>query len=155
MISGALFLNRDLSFDIIINKYIKRLFIHLLLWSVIYSLMNINLSKINIKNKFFEIIAGHYHFWYLFVTIGIYIIIPFYREIVKNKKLFTSFIFLNFIILFIIPNYIYLLSYYSIPASNLLNYLNSHINTNNLSIYNFYFIFGHYLNNKREIKKTI
>ena len=153
MISGALFLNRDLSFGIIVNKYIKNLFIHLLLWSIIYSLMNLNLSKFDIKQKLLQIIRGHYHLWYLFATIGIYIIVPFFREIVKNKQLFKSFIFLYFIFLFIIPNYIYLLSYYSKETSKLLYYLSSHMNLNNLSVNNFYFIFGHYLNNKKEIKK--
>ena len=77
MISGALFLNRDLSFEIIVNKYIKNLFIHLFLWSIIYWLMNLNLSKFDIKQKLLQIIGGHYHLWYLFATIGIYIIVPF------------------------------------------------------------------------------
>ena len=154
MISGALFLNRDLSFEIIANKYIKRLFIHLLLWSIIYSLVNIDLSKLDIKQKFLQIIRGHYHLWYLFATIGIYTIIPFSREIVKNKKLLKSFIFLYFIFLFIIPNYIYILSKYFKETSKILDYLYSHMNLNNLPINNFYFIFGHYLNNKKEKKQT-
>lgn len=39
MISGAIFLNKDLSLKIIFNKYIKRIFIHLLLWSIIYGVI--------------------------------------------------------------------------------------------------------------------
>ena len=47
MISGALFLNRDLPFEKIINKYINNIFlnkkmvIHLIFWSFIYSIFNI------------------------------------------------------------------------------------------------------------------
>ena len=96
MISGALFLNRDLSFKKIVNKYIKRIYIHLLLWSIIYSLINIRLKKLNIKKKIFQIIKGHYHLWYLFSTMGLYIISPFFREITKNKKLLESFLIIYF-----------------------------------------------------------
>ena len=45
MISGALFLNRDLSFRKIYSKNIKRILIHLMTWSFIYSISNLQLSK--------------------------------------------------------------------------------------------------------------
>lgn len=153
MISGALFLNRDIPLKKIFNKYIKNLFIHLILWSMIYSLININLSKLNIKKKLFEIIKGHYHLWYLFATIGLYIIIPFSREIAKNEQLLKYFMFLYFIILFIIPNYIYLLSYYSKETYQLLIYVNRIFNLKTLSVNNYYFITGYYLNTKKIKKK--
>jgi len=155
MISGALFLNRDLSFKKIVNKYIKRIYIHLLLWSIIYSLINIKLKKLNIKKKIFQIIKGHYHLWYLFSTMGLYIISPFFREIAKNKTLLESFLIIYFFFIFIIPNYIYLLSYYSKDTFNLLNYIYSNLTINNLSNKNFYFILGYYLYKKKEIKYEI
>ena len=155
MISGALFLDRDLSFKTIFNKYVKRIYIHLLLWSIIYSLINIRLAKLNIKKTIFQIIKGHYHLWYLFSTIGLYIMSPFLREITKNKKLLKSFIISFFFIIFIIPNYIYLLSYYSKDTFNLLNYIYSILTINNLSSNKFYFIFGYYLYKKKEIKYEI
>ena len=153
MISGALFLNKDLSFKIIFNKYIKRIIIHILLWSIIYAFININLKELNIKKKFFEIINGPYHLWYLYATIGLYILIPFTRRICQNKDLLKSFINFNFIILFIIPNYIYIISYYSIEISNILNVINSKLNFYILSVNNFYFIFGYYLHMKNAINK--
>ena len=155
MISGALFLNRDLSFKTIFNKYIKRIYIHLLFWSIIYSLTKIRLTKVNIKEIIFRILKGHYHLWYLFSTMGLYIISPFFREITKNKKLFDSFIAIYFFFIFIIPNYIYLLSYYSNDTFNLLKYIYSILTINNLSNKNFYFIFGYYLYKKKEIKYEI
>ena len=77
MISGALFLNRDLSYKIIFNKYIKNILVHLILWSIIYALINKNIPTKNIKMKLFEIIKGHYHLWYLFATIGIMLLFLF------------------------------------------------------------------------------
>ena len=119
-----------------------------MLWSIIYGVINIKLKKINIKKVIIQIIKGPYHIWYLYAIIGLYIIIPFTRQISKNSDLLKSFIILNFIILFIIPNYIYLLSYYSLEVYKLLNYIYSNLNLYTLSLNNFYFIFGYYLNNK-------
>ena len=92
MISGALFLKVDIPILKIYNKYIKRLFIHLLIWSEIYSYSKIKLSKINLKKVVNLIIEGHYHLWYLFATIKLYAIIPFSREIARNEKLLKYYI---------------------------------------------------------------
>lgn len=155
MISGALFLNRDLSYPIIFNKYIKNIFIHLILWSIIYSFNDKNFWTLNIKKKLFLIIKGHYHLWYLFEAIKIYASIPFLREIVENQQLLKYFISLQIITLFIIPNYIYLFSHYSKDIYDVLKYLISVFNLNILSINHFYFTFGHYLNKKKSEKNTI
>ena len=84
MISGAVFLQKDLSLKIIFNKYIKRIFIHLLLWPIIFGFIkiskfikgkiklnnkdfyynikvNINLENINIKTIIIQVIKGPYH----------------------------------------------------------------------------------------------
>ena len=155
MISGTLFLGKNISFDIIIRKYIKKIFIHLLLWSIIYSFSKINILKLDVKNRIIHIINGHYHLWYLFVIIGLYILIPFTREIAKNNKLFNDLIKINIIFVFIIPNYIHIFAYYSMNISKLSTYLIKKINLNTLSVHHFYFIFGYYLNNKKNMKKEI
>lgn len=77
MMSGTLFLKKDLSFKIIVRKYIKNILIHLLFWSMIYAFVGSKRQNIDIKIKIIQIIKGHYHLWYLFATIGLYILIPF------------------------------------------------------------------------------
>ena len=154
MISGALFLKVDISILKIYNKYIKRLFIHLLIWSVIYSYSKIQLSKIDLKKVVNLLIEGHYHLWYLFATIKLYAIIPFSREIARNEKLLKYYIIIFFIFLFLIPNYIYFLSYYSKRISNLLNKIYLKLRFTH-SFDNFYFCFGYYLSKKKPIKSKI
>ena len=61
MISGDLFLQKDILFKIIYLKYIKNLFIHYIIWSFIYSIKGFNISKINAKNIIFIFLNGHYH----------------------------------------------------------------------------------------------
>ena len=155
MISGALFLDKDISFSILISKYIRRIFIHFLSWSLIYTFIDIKSIKFDIKKIIFLIIKGHYHLWYLLTTIGLYFTIPFTREIIKNNNLFHFLLFSYFILLFIIPNYVYLFRFYSPRIYKLLNYLISVIYINNLSVNYIYFIFGYYLNMKKGIKKEL
>ena len=146
MISGALFLNRDISFRKIFNKYIKNIFIHLFIWSLIYYVFNEKFSNFKIKNMIIYIIDGQYHFWYLFAIMGLYTIFPFLKEISKNEKLLKKFILFSFIILFLIPNYIYIFFYYSPKTYDLLNILIEKLNINFFSLNNFYFVLGYFLN---------
>ena len=41
-----------------------------------------------------QAVAGPYHFWYLYMTIGLYMIVPFLREITKSKRMMEYYILL-------------------------------------------------------------
>ena len=155
MISGSIFLNRDISFKNVFNKYIKRILIHLIIWSFIYSIYNIKISKINYKSILYKFINSHYHLWYLFETMKLYMVVPFLRDISKKDELLKIFLILSFIFTYLFPFIIILLSYYSIPASNLLNIIYEKININYITGYVFYFMLGYFLNCKLEINKKI
>ena len=103
MISGALFLSKDLSISQMFKKYIRRLLIKLILWSFIYSIYRRNLSIKYIPIIIIHFFLGSYHFWYLNVIIELYLITPFLRELIK-KDLLSIFLKLSFIFTFIIPN---------------------------------------------------
>ena len=155
MISGALFLKKNLSFKIIIRKYIKNIFIHLLLWSIIYAFLEVKIESLNIKNIIILVVKGHYHLWYLFVTIGLYITIPFTSKIAQNKELLNNFLILYFIFVFAVPNYYNIFRYFSHDIFNSIQYIISQVNLSTISVRHFYFIFGHYLNNKEFKKKEV
>lgn len=147
MISGALFLNRDLSFTKMYSKYIKRLLIHLISWSFIYSLTNFHLSKKSIKIIIFKFFSGHYHLWFLYSMIGLYIITPFLREIAKKDDLLKMFILLSIVFSFLFPNFNIIISYYSNSYYNILNYTYFFLDLKYISGNVFYFMIGYYLNN--------
>lgn len=147
MISGALFLSRDISFKTMYLKYIKNIFIRLIFWSFIYSISNTQLSKKNIKKIFFAFIGSHYHLWFLFSIIGLYMLVPFLREITKKNELIKMFILLSLIFSFIIPSFIIFLSYYSNEISLRLKYIYIWLNLNYISGNIFYFMLGYYINN--------
>ena len=147
MISGALFLNRDISYKKMFNKYIKKLVINLVVWSFFYSVINNNISELRIKKIIINFFFGPRHLWFLFVIIGLYMIVPFLREISKRDDLLQYFLILSFIFTFVIPNINYFISCYSIIISQIIESLNKNFNMNFIKGYVFYYMFGYYLNN--------
>ena len=158
MISGALFLNRDRSFRIIYIKKIKRILIRLIIWSFIYSISSLQLSKIDIKMIIFKFFSGHYHLWFLLSITGLYILVPFLREVAKNDGLLKMFILLSLIFTFLFPNFNIIISFYSKSYFKVFNNIYSSLNLNYISGNVFYFMIGYYLNNnntKFNIYKTL
>lgn len=147
MISGALFLEKNISFGIMLNKYIKNIYIKLLFWSFFYSFRENIIQKNSYKKLFIIFLSGHYHLWFLFRICGLYLITPFLKQIIKKGKLFKIFCSLNFFCCILFPNLLAILSYISKYYYNILNGmvykfgLTVFFNTNQM-----YYIFGFYLN---------
>ena len=151
MISGALFLSKEITLNIIITKYIKRILIHLIIWSFIYSIYDIDLSnKININKIIIKFFNGHYHLWYLYSTIELYIISPFLREVIK-KDLLKDFLKLSFIFTFIFQTLNDLNPYYPKIISEIVQIICKKLNLIKIKGNIFYFAFGYYIQKKKKI----
>lgn len=104
MISGALFLSpeKQLTTGDIWRKYVKRLMVVFLFWSAIYAsfetLKTYSLSDhryyLSFIKRFFE---GHYHMWYIYMIVFLYIITPFLRRIAEDKRLLQLFLLYAFL----------------------------------------------------------
>ena len=105
MISGALMLNesKKISFEKIIKRYVLNILLLLFFWSFLYAVLARLLipllqgEEISISDFFKSVISGHYHLWFLFAIIGLYLVTPILRTFVKreNKKYVEWFIFLG------------------------------------------------------------
>ena len=147
MISGDLFLKKDIMFKILYFKYIKKLFIHYIIWSIIYSIYKNKFSQIIIINNIILFcFKGYYHLWYLKATIVLYIIVPFLREIIKKDFLLKAFLLLSFLLNFIFPIFRVFLSLYSKKYYDLFKATENSLNLNFIKGNIFYFIFGFYIN---------
>ena len=104
MISGALFLNpaKAIPFKKIYSKYIFRILTALIFWSMIYALRSYY-STGNIKIFLYNSIFSHYHLWFLYMIITLYMITPFMRELAKSEFLAKYFIVLAIIFAFALP----------------------------------------------------
>ena len=123
MISGALMLDKNYQFSTQkIIKHIIRMIVFFVFWSVLYCFIFNIVDSIIIKHESIDIIKiigslikGHYHLWFVYLIIGLYLIVPLLRLWVNdtNKKYVEYFIILSIIFTYIIPQIISIGSNYS------------------------------------------
>lgn len=98
MISGRFFL--DPQRQVTLKKLCKamgRIVTAFVVWNVVYQgyyLLTGVYSGLNWKGMLFQAILGPYHFWFLFMIVGLYAITPFLRKIAAEKRLMEYFIIL-------------------------------------------------------------
>lgn len=110
MVSGALLLQpeREISLSKIFKKYVLRMVLTLLVFSLLFYLVDMYLGVA--KKPLDALLAvytgeGWSHIWYLYLMIGIYLLLPFYRMIAKNSgsKELLYLISVYFVFLCLIP----------------------------------------------------
>jgi surface polysaccharide O-acyltransferase-like enzyme len=149
MISGALFLNlkKNITIERILKKYVLKLIIIFFSWSTVYVIIdliyNLYFKDVNYSTKsiIYNILIGHYHLWFLYMMIGLYLMTPVIRKIVENKKLIEYCIILSLIFNFV-PNMLCIFPEF--------NQLFNTIVIDKMNMYSFlgyvgYYILGHYL----------
>lgn len=164
MISGSLFLSKNVDTKSLYTKYIPRLVVSYCVWSVFYAVL-LPLCSAVVKNDFsfslksvlLNMIGGSYHMWFIPMIIGIYICIPILKQIVLDKNITKYFLIVSFVFSFLIPQIVNLCNDFAVGVvSGLVNNLNSIVNNMNIHLvlgYSFYFILGYWLSNIELIKK--
>jgi len=99
LISGALFIGRDIPLKKLLSKYILRLLTAYLVWSLIYALYDGG----GVKTVIINFIGGKYHMWYLPMTMGLYLLLPLINRLAGDRKLLIYFVILFFIFASLIP----------------------------------------------------
>ena len=154
MISGALFLSRDISIEKIYKKYVLRMAIIFLVWSLIYSVLFELIPGHGLKAFFSQFIQGRYHLWVFFMISGMYMITPFLRKIVQDKKLTIYFLILAFIFAVVIENATYLLELFSPEAYELSQIVIKNAHFHFVLGYPIYFVLGYFFNTYGISKKA-
>lgn len=143
MISGRFFLDPERSVTVkrMFNAII-RLCIAFVVWDLIYQIyyiMSGAYSDLNWKGIIMQTIEGPYHFWYIYMMIGVYFLIPFLRKITENKTLMEVFILL-FLVFEFLTNYGPVLPVIGITINEVLGYASFHFALG----YTGYFVAGYY-----------
>ena len=91
MLSGALLLNRNITLVDFLKKRFLRILIPFLFWSLIYSIYNYLKNgepDINYLIYFFNSLkdGASYHFWYIYMLIGLYLAIPILNKWIVNSN---------------------------------------------------------------------
>lgn len=144
MISGSLFLkpSKEVTIRKIYQKYIKHLVICFCFWSAVFQILYYFTGdcSLNWKGILSEFLIGPYPFWYLFMLAGLYMLIPFIRRFVDDKKLLEYFLLL-FILSEFIANYGACLPYLGELISTIFNKMVFHFTLGFVG----YYILGYYL----------
>lgn len=106
MISGVFFLDpgKEIPPAKLYGKHIARIAIAFAFWSTLYALQGVlpeiqaaGVGAVDIPGLLSRIVKGHYHLWYLPMIIGVYMIAPFLRRMVEDRRLTEYFLLLWFI----------------------------------------------------------
>ena len=151
-ITGALLLKKDIDCKMIFRKYIPRILLCLIVWHFIYYFSfgnTISIENIFIAFKKMLIGKSFSHLWYLYLLIGIYILIPILCKLVKalDRKQLIYLLSILFVVTILVPSikmFVKIdLSVYITPFKVF-----------TLNEYIFFLLLGYYLNNY-EIKNKI
>ena len=153
MISGALFLSRDNTLTKIFSKYIFRIATAFIFWSFVYAFRDYTKSG-DILKALSHLIRGHYHLWFLFMIVGLYMIIPFLKNIVASEFLTKYFLVLSLIFAFVIPETVNIVMLISEKYGLFLKKYFDGFHMHFVLGFTSYFILGYYLNNIAISKKA-
>lgn len=142
MISGALFLSREIPQRKIWSKYVLRMIISFIVWSAVYVLF--------CEGGITALIQGHYHMWFILMIVGLYICIPFIKPIVENENKLKYYLALAFVFAFAIPETVTLANDFGnelfIKGVNAVKGAVGDVDVHLVLGYASYFVLGYYLN---------
>ena len=120
MISGALFLGQEVSISAILKKNVARITTVFLFWSGCYALVDLIFRHAPLSVVLSQLITGHYHLWFLYMIVGLYLLIPLLRPIVQDETLMRYFLLLAFLFTFLLPQLALFTSFVSHEASTVI-----------------------------------
>lgn len=134
MITGALLLQKNVDIVLFYKKRMKRLLLPLLFYSFVYIIYRIIKDEFIIKDliQIVFVKGAYFHFWYVYMLIGIVLFIPFLTSWTERKDRISILIFISIWI------------YWLVIPNNYSQY-NTAINLSYFGGYIGYVVLGHYL----------
>ena len=146
MISGVLFLNpqKELTYRDLILKYIPRLILAYLFWTIFYYFVfdfngMFSLKELVLSNTYF-------HLWFLPMLAGVYLLIPIMRKIIENNRIMRYTIVLW--LFYLLYNFFSTLIPIKFP------HIWSLFVINPIIAFSGYFILGYYLSHRSHSRQT-
>lgn len=153
MLSGVLFLHpqRQISMKKIWTKNIPRLLLAFWGWSCVYTWIHLQRGVIEYKEGSFQLrmLTGNYHQWFVLVLVGLYICIPLFRQIAKEKETLTYFLGVSFLFCLSV-NLLLVFEDIAFFVKPLLEMSQFHL----VMGYSCYFLLGYYLEHYTPTKKV-
>lgn len=164
MISGSLFLSRDIEIKTLYKKYIPRMVASYFVWSALHAVFapgNVynpdfieSFSLVDFIQKTF---IGPVHLWFIPMIVGIYMCLPIIRQFVVSPKLLKYYLLLGFIFGYAVPQVVYMAKDFT--SGNIqktflaVNTLISDMNIRVVVGFAYIFVLGYFLANTEFTKK--
>ncbi|MBQ9433943.1 MAG: acyltransferase family protein [Synergistaceae bacterium] len=147
MISGALFLKpgKNIPVKTIYSKYVLRIATALVFWSFIYAAGSY-VNNRDIVRSIDNFIRGHYHLWFLFMIMGLYMILPLFRHIAESEFLTKYFLILALIFTYILPECADIVSLFSEEYASSIGGISENFHMYFTAGFTGFFLLGHFLN---------
>ena len=149
MISGYFLVNNNENNIEFFKKRLKKIFLPLLFWSVIFSIWSMFKYGSNIYGIIGGILVGrpYYHLWYVYMIPFLYVITPYLKCLIQNEDKKTNIFFI----------------YFCFSISILITLFNFHTSANNPTLFitdflyyiGYYFLGGYIRKYDLRIKKSI
>lgn len=155
MISGSLFIeNKKHTIKRLYSKTILRIVTAFIFWSACYTVVESINYEMNFESAIACFLTGHYHMWFLFMIVGLYIITPFLHKLVENPTLVKYFLWISLIFAFIFPLINDLAYRFSTPIGNSIKAMLDNTSAQFVLGYTFYYVLGLYLSKTELSKRT-
>ena len=153
MISGALFLSKDIPVKKLYGKYIFRIFTAFVFWSFVYAVAYYAAKRDALK-ALGQFLTGYYHMWFLYMIVGLYMIVPFVRKIAESESLMKYFLGLVFVFAFLLPEAADVISLFSEKYGKFAGRLAGMFHLEFVAGFTGYFLLGYFLNTTNISHKT-
>lgn len=156
MISGALFLGKTQTINKLYKKNISKILIILVFWTLVYNFWQLIISgsSFSLKSFLIYLTTEPYYLWFLYMLIGLYMMVPLLQLIIRNKKKTEYFLILSLIFAFLIPELINIISLKSEFFAKLIENKVAMLRIFMVLGYTGYFVLGYYLNKYNIKRKT-
>ena len=150
MLSGMFLLDpkRSLTLPKLFFHHILRIFVALVVWGAVYAIVDFGrvdgaFTWAGIRSALYTALLGntHYHLWFLYVILGLYLVTPILRAFVQgaSRRDFHYFFLLCFVAAYLLPLLLQLR-----PSQTVSTYL-SRLNLHMVMGYVGYYVAGYYL----------
>ena len=140
MMSGALFLDKEIPLRRLFSKYVLKMVLVFTFWSVFYSVIQTRSLKLQ------AVLEGNFHMWFILMITGLYVCLPVLKAIAAKRSVALYFLALAFVFAYAVPELILISrDFFNGHFRQTFSSLAKNVSTMNMSLvagYSSYFVLG-------------
>lgn len=145
MISGTLFLGSNRDIKTIMKKNVLHIITAFCFWSFLHSAVSFLRGNSTLTEAIIACFLGHYHMWFLYAIVGLYLVVPILRKLVESQEITRLFLILSLLFGSVLPQIAHCIGLVSETAEYILVQMLGRLQFTSIANYAFYFLLGYTL----------